>query len=280
LRRIEDWYVRPRSIAGLLAFLLGVGVFAYAAEQPGHPVFANGQVRLIVPGIAADSVPGIAVPTATASPTTTPPPGGGSPSPEQLWVALRISVQAQDLSFEPDGTTLVAMYASVDAPIPAIAAPPASTPGIFIITPHPPDAVPCTWDRTMSQPNFAMTLVDVATDLSTVHMEMLAPEWFYTVTCPSPAPPLRVPAFGAESLFLYLQFVAAPYRFGDGVKLPMQAASTTDGCVKRQASFAKDTPPFGHAEFHVFIYQKDRPGGCTLPPGLPVPPPTPTPAPP
>lgn len=247
-------------LAFVCAVLFAVGGVLVFIQRHGSDAAAAGPFRMVVPGIAADSAPGAANPTPT--PTPTPPPGPGSP--EELWVKVDITVEALELAVGPSGTMPVNIFATAQGRMPSATDLPILVTGTFTISPHGTDAAGCTWTRTITKPDFELIIYH-STGLS-VRADLEVPEWYYTLQCPK-GPPVRVPAFGEETLFNFLLELMAPYRVGDGVLLPTpiyQGYANPPGCLKRSATFTGTTFK-GTTTVDVYVYDKDWPGGCLLP---------------
>jgi hypothetical protein len=245
----------------LVLVSIGIGLAALAVALPNAGEAANLPHRRFVPGLAADSARApTAVPTAFPTPIFD----------TDRRITMFFEIDAKELAVSGTGTTIVHISANVSAPLPSVEQPIVTASGTFTIAPHPGDAVGCTWIRTLTKDTFKVTFFQT-TDLSIV-ANMDAPEWYYTMTCPTDGgrtPPLRSPAFGEEGMFYFLQELMAPYRQGLGVKLPMGVVSEVPiSCIKRHVLFQQGTTNFTDgASVEVFVYQPDFPGGCLLPVG-------------
>lgn|GEM_PF-4172963 len=227
---------------------------------------AAGPHTRVLPALAADSVPG----AATATPTPTPP-GGSTGTDLRVTVILRIV--ALELSVSPTGTTpvLIEADATVDMPGPQAST---AAAGTFSIADHPVDAAGCSWTRFDVSTSFSLVVYNVSA--AGVLMGMTSPEWYYIQQCPAPgAPPIRFPAFGEESLELFLRDLMTPYYAGPtSVLLPLNAAAAP-GCLKQYGAFSHSGIQADPAQVFVYVHEQ----GCSLPPLLPLPQPTPAPYP-
>lgn len=178
-----------------------------------------------------------------------------------------IDIEAKELGVTGTGTTVVPISAFVlDVPLPTAQAPTVTAIGTFTIAPHPddhPDAeTVCVWTRSFASDIFGATFFDTG-DLS-VMARLQAPEWHYTMTCQAPGgstPPVRFPAFGEESLFLFLNEAMMPYRQSIAdpeVRIPMDAVS--GGCIKRQKEIVVPAST-GDVTLKILVYTKP----CLLP---------------
>lgn len=232
------------ALVGGLTFVRGL---ATGAVGPHHRV---------VPGLAADSA-GPAAPT----PTPTPPGGAGStPAPggsQGLVVTVIISIRALELSATPTGTVpvMIDADATVDMPTAQLSS---AAAGTFAIGDHPMDAGGCAYPRTDVSTAFSVIVYRV--DEGSILMGFTSPEWHYTITCPG-GPPIRLPAFGEESLALFLRNVMGPYYAGPNtVRLPLLAASEP-GCLKQYGTFSASGIQADPAQVYVYVHA----AGCTSP---------------
>lgn len=248
-----------RRIAALCLVLLGAGMLVVTSALPPSSA-AEGPHRRYLPGLAADSAP-------APTPTPTPLPGG-SPNDTALRVALIIDIDAKELAVGPTGTTIVHITADARANLPSPTEPVVTVSGSFTIAPHPGDAAGCTWTRFFFTDIFNVTFTVSADD--SVLASLQAPEWHYTMTCPTAdgsTPPQRFPAFGEEGLFLFLLEAMEPYAAtpplykGGGVRIPMDVVS--HACIRR-AKGIHVAASTGDVTVTVFVYQQ-IPGGCPLP---------------
>jgi hypothetical protein len=250
LTKIGDDALHTR-LAVTLLLLVGVSAALFVSERTGNDAAAAGGFRIIVPNLASDSARAAPPPTPTPAPT----------SDSQRWVKIFITITAEELAVTSSGTLPVRIFATADAPLPGVLDTPTPVTGTFTISPHGTDSAGCVWTRTITQPNFTMT-VGHSGDLS-ILASIVAPEWFYTMRCPGNPAAFRFPDFGEEGLFYFLQQVMSPYRVGNSVRLPTDVDSS-GGCLKRSATF-RSSSFNGEAQVDVYVYQKDWPGGCLLP---------------
>ena len=255
-----------RVTCALLA-LLGLAALLFATERDEErDADAAGQHVRFLPALAADSVPGATTPTATP----TPPPGGGSSS--GLVVSLIIRIIALELSVTPTGTTPVLIEAEAEVPM-ANGQSSSAAGGTFSIADHPIDAAGCSWNRVDVSTSFSVVVYNVSP--AGILLGMTSAQWHYIQQCPGGAPPIRFPAFGEESLELFLRDVMAPYRTGvNEVLLPLNAAAAP-GCLKQYGAFSHSGIQADPAQVYVYVHEQN----CPLPPLLPLPQATPAPPP-
>lgn len=254
--------IRRLVFAGMSCAMLVVALLVVWGDSR-RPATAVGPYRRVVPGLAADSAP---VPSPT--PTQTPAPGGGSTS--GLVVTVIIRIVALELSTTPTGTTQVMIDA--DATVAMANAQAASAAGgNFTITDHAVDSAGCSWPRTDVSTGFSVIVYRV--DEGSILMGLTSPTWHYTITCPPPAPPIRIPAFGEESLELFLRDLMTPYYAATNtVRLPLQKPAAP-GCLKQYGAFSHSSFQADPAQVYVYVHE----ALCPLPPLVPIPQPTPTP---
>jgi hypothetical protein len=106
-------------------------------------------------------------------------------------------------------------------------------------------------------------------------MGLTSPQRHYIQQCPGGAPPIRFPAFGEESLELFLRDLMTPYYAGPtSVLLPLNAAASP-GCLKQYGAFSNSGIQADPAQVFVYVHEQT----CPLPPLLPLPQPSQTPYP-
>lgn len=248
------------SFSGLLA---GLMLVLQLAGPSAEAALAH---RRFLLGIAADSAP---VP-ATATPTSTPVPGSGPQG--GLLVTVIIRIRALELAATATGTKPVMINAEASVPMPTAQQVVNVAAGTFSITEVGVDDAGCAWDRTDESTTFSVAVYHTS-DLSVV-LGIVSPEWHYTILCPGGAPPIRSPAFGEESLELFLRDLMEPYRSPNvnTVQLPLSAPATP-GCLKGYGAFSDSGIQADPAQVFVYLHET----GCALPPLPPLPTQSPTP---
>lgn len=252
---------RLLAAAGLALLIAGPCISVMLIARPDR-VSAVETHRRFVPGISADG--------AHSGPQLAPP----TPAPPFLRLRLDISVRALELGDTATGSLPVFITASVDTPYPGPNGSVYVQNGTFSITDEG-RGIACGWDRTLTQPFFIVT-ISPATN-GDVLADIDGPDWFYTIVCPPPAPPLRSPKFGVEGLRYFLLPATLAYRVNEGVRIPT-LAEPPGTCVQRRRQI--DNTAFnGTVRMVLTIYDPLYPG-CTLPlPDVPsaFPPPSPPP---
>ena len=238
-----------RSVRRVAALLLvfGVALAAVGAPQGTRPGVAAGQFVLRMPGIAADSATG----TAPGSP----------PAPESgRFVRFDIDIHAQELAATAGGTLPVYIQAIVEVPLPGTGEPPNARMAQFTITPEGSDSAGCTWDREDVQS--IMTVRVYPSGSTDVLASFESPTWHYLVACPNVGQVSRSPAFGEESLELFLREIMAIYFTNEvpqGVRIPMEPGSEPLGCLTRKQFIEGTGLQATRARVAIRVYRD----GCT-----------------
>lgn len=227
-------------------------------------------VLLVVSACAASSgvSPTGASPSALSggvSATPSPTPIEGPTSEPELWVMIHMTIAAREPAIIAGGLSPVQIFASARARLPTVLDGPITVIGNVTVSPHPNAPPECSWPRTLTKPDFKMTVYHSG-DLS-ILVSVDGPDWYYTILCPAPAPPIRFPAFGEEGIRYYLQYALEPYRTGDGVRLPTDVYTgypSGSGCLKRWAQIQASAFN-ADVQVDIWVYQPDYPGGCLLP---------------
>ncbi len=256
--------MRIRLAVAVFLVLAGIGAVFVASQGASNGAAAAGPFRIIVPNLAGDSAP----PSAQPTPTPTPTPIGGGPNAPERWARVDMTITARELAATASGLSPIQIYASASVRLPTALDGPITVTGTVTLSPHEVDSAGCTWTRTLTNPNFTMTLY-YSGDLS-VLAGVDGPEWYYMVQCPGdprPPPPVRFPAFGVEGIRYFLQYALAPYRTTEGLRLPTQVYTgypSGVGCLKRWAVL-NQTAFNADVEVDVWVYEPGYPGGCLLP---------------
>lgn len=165
-------------------------------------------------------------------------------------------IVALELSTGPTGTTPVQILA--DATI-AMAGPlqASAASGSFSIADHPVDAAGCSWPRTDVTTGFSVIVYEVRQ--GAILLGMTSPQWHYNIVCPGVAP-IRIPAFGEESLELFLRDLMTPYyvQGGTAVLLPLQPAAAP-GCLKQYGVFSHSGIQAAPALVSIYVHGQ----GCS-----------------
>lgn len=215
--------------------------------------------RAYVAGLASDQPQ----PTPTPTPTPTPIPGG-SPTPEQvLEIYVELSITAREINLDGDGMVDIPIFAAATAHFPMPNDQPVTVQGAVTIAPHPVDAAGCEWARTYVSADFTMTVSPPIAGSNGVSLQFEAPEWHYTVTCPTDPPfIIRVPAFGAQPMLAFLGFAFPEYYgpFAGGAPLDVPPVSVAPACIVRETVLQR-TSLLADATLRAFIYEPP----CPLP---------------
>jgi hypothetical protein len=254
--------VRLRTFAALAGAVLTAFTvlwFIRTADDPAEA--ANGNFRLFAPGLTNSSA---FIPTPTPSPTPTQTPiggggGGGGNGPLEIYVSLDII--GQEPQADPDGMVDIPIFAAATADLPGPADAPVTVNGAVTVGPHPPDVAGCTYDRTYASTDFSMTVQPPQPGSTALSIRFEAPEWHYTVTCPTNPPfILRFPAFGEQQMLAFVGYTFP--EFGPFMNMPIDVpeVSVAPDCIKRELNLHR-THQLADVTLRIVIYEPP----CLLP---------------
>jgi hypothetical protein len=245
------------AVAGAVLTAVSVVLFVRTGDEPAEA--ANGNFRLFAPGLTNSSA---FIPTPTPSPTPTPiggGGGGGGNGPLEIYVSLDII--AQEPNTDPDGVIDIPMFAAASADFPAPGDPPVTVSGSVTIGPHPLDAVGCSWPRTYASDDFTMTVLPPQPGSTGVSLLFEAPEWHYTITCPTNPPTMiRLPAFGEITMLAYLGFAFPEYIPPTNMPIDVPVVSVAPDCIKRELNVQRSVQ-LADVTLRIVIYEPP----CLLP---------------
>lgn len=200
---------------------------------------------MIVVNVASDSAPARPQPTYDT----------------ERWVMIAITMTVWELGVTDTGTSPVRIFATARARLPTVLEGPVTVTGTVTLAPYENRPDDCVWTRTVTNPNFKMTVYHSG-DLS-VLVGGDGPEWYYMIQCDED-PPVRS---AQVPFFLLLESALLPYRTTEGVRLPTAVYTgyySGSGCLKRSAQI-QGSSVNADVEVDVWVYQPDYPGGCLLP---------------
>jgi hypothetical protein len=245
--------MRWRQLVGMLVFAAGLVALSYSvwASQTGA---ADGLTnrRIIIPGIATDSVP----PPAAAS--------GAS----YVWVDIEMTRSEPALT--GSGTTKIQVRWSAELPLPAPGGPAALVSAPLSIGTHPADK--CIWDVQGSSGSLVVTYSRLPASPMRFNLGTASDiSWYYMVQCPgSPPPaPIRFPAAPTDESFtgwlgLILQGTAGPGGVTIEAPVVMDPSGVYFGKCLGELS---NTNEFGTVQIIVVVTD----ASCTLPTPTPGP---------
>jgi hypothetical protein len=216
-------------LSAILAVFGIVGVVGAVWRSTDGSAAAPGPTtRLVIPGIARDS--------------------GLVESTRQ--VILSVSLSINEPALVGGGTTVIAIAANANGPLPGQTDPPVTVPVTLTITSHPGDV--CSWAPTVASSNLTVTYSQPAGSQLRLHFNFSPFEWYYLVTCPGQV--VRFPAAPVnESLtgWLGLVFLGLGGPAGMTIDTPV-TSDTLTSCVKRKGTVT-NTNQFGSGEIVVLV---------------------------